>query len=957
MAGSRGWSLRRKAVRHACGPLLFVVLAHAHAGPLRGQEPARGRATVAGRVLDAATGQALVGATVVVEGTRLHAVADTTGRFVVAGVPAGPQVLRGELLGYAAARVMVTVPVQGVLVRDVVLAVSALQMEGITVTADPTGRARGELGTASVIGREAIEHQTAASLAGLLELLPGVPLQPPGLDGVQQISLRTVPTTGGGGADPSTGALGSFGTLIVIDGVPLSNNANLQSTGARGEVRPVTSAGGGIDLRQVPAGMIERIEVIRGVPSARYGDLTQGAVVVETRAGAIPAVFTTLYDARTRALSGVGGSRLFHGHSGTALLDATRTRTLGLATAESRRTAAQLSHRAALGGDGVERGAGGTARLVLDTRADLFEVRDDAPPTPTLPGRFSSGHERGARLSERLRLELGPETRLEWTASLAFAEQNARRQTLLVRGALPFTDRLTEGRQIGRFVGGQYPALVELEGKPRLVYQRLELSAQPVVRGFEHRLRGGLEARREWNAGTGYQFDLEFPPQAGYNAVGGYDRPRPFSAVPPLASTALYLDDYVHVPLGRQALLNLQGGLRLDVLHEGTHWLSGARDVALQPRFNAELAPVPALRLRGAWGSTAKLPSLAQLHPAPQYYDVVNVNWYTADPAERLAVVTTFIRDPANPELGFSRSHKAEAGVEVGLGGASAIGLTFFSDRVAGGVGNSPRSFFLLRERFELTDSMPGTGRPPALIEPAVRAETVPVILDRPANNITARSRGLELSATLPELRPLRTRLQVQGVRVSSRVEKDDVEYRPTLLSDFQLSPALPRRPGGEAPVPTGGRTLMTYRLVHHQPAVGLVVTATVQHYVREHRQDIGGTDTLAWAGYMTRDGHLVPVAPERRGDPEYAGLRVTRSGLLTALQPAPADWLLGLQVSKTLPLAGRFSFYAFNALDRPGTLPAAQTTPRLFPATRFGLDVALPAAALRELWHRDAAR
>ena len=35
---------------------------------------------------------------------------------------------------------------------------------------DPAGRARGELGTASVIGSEAIRNQTAASLAGILEL-------------------------------------------------------------------------------------------------------------------------------------------------------------------------------------------------------------------------------------------------------------------------------------------------------------------------------------------------------------------------------------------------------------------------------------------------------------------------------------------------------------------------------------------------------------------------------------------------------------------------------------------------------------------------------------------------------------------------------------------------------------------------------------------------------------------
>src|SRR5690606_30652835 len=127
--------------------------------------------------------------------------------------------------------------------------------------------------------------------------------------------------------------------------------------------------------------------------------------------------------------------------------------------------------------------------------------------------------------------------------------------------------------------------------------------------------------------------------------------------------------------LGTDALVNLQAGVRLDVLHDGDTWASGARDAVLQPRLNAELAPLGWLRLRGAYGTTAKLPTLDQLYPAPQYYDVVNVNRYSNDPAERLAVLTTFIRDPTNPELGWSTARKAEAGVEVDLGESAALAL------------------------------------------------------------------------------------------------------------------------------------------------------------------------------------------------------------------------------------------------------------------------------------------
>ena len=61
------------------------------------------------------------------------------------------------------------------------------------MTADAIARARGELGTASVIEQDAIDVYTASSLSGLLELIPGIELRPPGLDDVEQISLRTAP--------------------------------------------------------------------------------------------------------------------------------------------------------------------------------------------------------------------------------------------------------------------------------------------------------------------------------------------------------------------------------------------------------------------------------------------------------------------------------------------------------------------------------------------------------------------------------------------------------------------------------------------------------------------------------------------------------------------------------------------------------------------------------------------
>ena len=71
-----------------------------------------------------------------------------------------------------------------------------------------------------------------------------------------------------------------------------------------------------------------------------------------------------------------------------------------------------------------------------------------------------------------------------------------------------------------------------------------------------------------------------------------------------------------------------------------------------------------------------------------------------------------------------------------------------------------------------------------------------------------------------------------------------------------------------------------------------------------------------------------------------------TRSGLVVELRSTPADWMMGIQVSKTLPLNGRLSFWAFNSLDRRGYQIEADVYPRTYPSRRFGLELRLPARA-----------
>jgi len=934
--------LRRRVAPPRRGLMLFAALVLV-VGTAGAQE--RPGAVITGRVVVVSGNVPVAGVVVSVEGTLLQSISDSAGRYRLSGVPPGPQVLLARRIGYAPTRIPVTVPPTGNVVRDVAMAQHALELPEIQVTADVSGRARGEAGTSSVVERDAIAHQTATSLTGVLDLLPGVPLQPPGLDAVQQFSLRSVATstpaatTLGG---PSAAQLASLGTLIILDGVPVSNNANLQATGPRGEQRLAATGGAGIDLRQIPASTIERVEAIRGIPSARYGDLTQGVIVVDTRAGRVAPQLMARFDVRTIEASLVGGWGLGASHTVTALADVARSDiSPGLSAEQATRITAQLAHRATLGG---RPGETAEPQLALDTRASFFQLFQDNPEQPDVePGRESSNRDRGLAAQVRARLSLGRGAALTLTTAGDYTQRQSRSQANRIRGATPFTDRLTEGRQDGRFVQGAYVSQFQLEGDEWHLYTRLEAETPGLWLGAEHQLRAGLELRREWNDGPGYLFDIEFPPQVAFNAVQGYDRPRPFDAIPPAAMSALYVDDRLLWRFLGPATLELQAGLRVDLLHDGTWWASGVRDALPEPRVNAQLSPWPWLRLRAGWGRAGKAPTVGQLYPAPQYFDVVNVNWYATDPAERLAVLTTFIRDPTHPALGFSAADKREAGVELATPrGDATLSLVAFQDRTTGGVGYDRTPTFLLREHFNLADSTIGTGVPPVIVEPAAYADTVPVLIDRPANILTLDNHGIEGTLSLPIFRPLGVQLSVQGAWVKTEFLQNAVDFGAS-FSAFQTGTAA-RAPYWASVQRTGEQLIVTYRLVHHQPRFGLVVSLTVQHLARDVLEDLAGTDTLAFAGYVTRSGELVPVPPERRADPEFADLRVSRAGVLLLPRATPPDWLASLQVSKTLPLGGELRFYAFNASDRLGRFQeSASERQRQLPGMRFGVELTAP--------------
>ena len=157
----------------------------------------------------------------------------------------------------------------------------SLAISEVTVTA----KSGGKLNSSYSINKTAIEHLQATSLTDIMQLLPGVLTFNPSLTKINQITIRDLPPITNGTAVPNT--TNALGTAIIIDGAQLTNDVNMQTRSSDNNAFS-TSSEGGIDTRQIPINNVESIEVISGVASAEYGDLTSGAVIVRTKAGRAP---------------------------------------------------------------------------------------------------------------------------------------------------------------------------------------------------------------------------------------------------------------------------------------------------------------------------------------------------------------------------------------------------------------------------------------------------------------------------------------------------------------------------------------------------------------------------------------------------------------------------------------------------------------------------------------------
>ena len=235
---------------------------------------------IAGKILDP-NDKPIELAYVILSNDGLWSITDECGNFNIRNIPKGKTSLTVRCLGYEEKAFEFDLQEDRL---DLIfhLQESNLALDEVTVTAQ---RKTEDATSSYLIDRTALDHTQVMNITDITSLLPGGKSKDMNLASAQddRLALRSGKSEKG---NPS------FGTAIEIDGIRLSNNSSLDETQ-------------GISTRNISTTNIESIEVITGIPSVEYGDLSNGIVKVNTRKGKTPLTldFSTQPNTKQYALS------------------------------------------------------------------------------------------------------------------------------------------------------------------------------------------------------------------------------------------------------------------------------------------------------------------------------------------------------------------------------------------------------------------------------------------------------------------------------------------------------------------------------------------------------------------------------------------------------------------------------------------------------------------------------
>lgn len=579
--------------------------------------------SISGKVVDAKTGEPVIGAAVNVEDTGIWAISDENGKFFLPDIRPGDYAVQFSCLGFVDKRLSFVVK-KDIPNLTIKLDQNTLALNSVVVTAE---RDKEGMNTSLKFGANALNHLQMSNVTDISALLPGGKTVNPDLTTDNAVSLRSGGLAAGNAA---------FGTALEVDGVRVGNNASFGSMSGTG-------------TRNISTENVQSIEVITGVPSAEYGDLNSGMVRINTRKGLTPWNITFAVNPRTYQASASKG------------IDLMKNRGVLNVSAEWTRATQKLSSPyTSYTRRGFSASYSNTFKNVLKFEVGAtgniggMNTKNDPD---AYKGTWSKVRDNVLRANTSLTWLL----RKSWITNLkldASVNYNDNRSQDHAYGSSASMLPAVHSELAGYYLADRLPVSYfsdkvidskELDYAASLKYEWFKKSGKRLSK-----LKAGVQWKANGNVGEGEYYK---DPSV---AANGY-RPRPYSQYPFMHNVAAYIEEDFTFPIGKTSF-QISAGLRLENLFvKDTDYKNVS---SLSPRFNAKWKISDNLSIRGGWGVSEKLPSFYILYPVQKYRDIQTFGFSHGD-ASSYVYYTQPYKMLFNENLKWQKNYNAEFGIEA----------------------------------------------------------------------------------------------------------------------------------------------------------------------------------------------------------------------------------------------------------------------------------------------------
>lgn len=847
-----------------------------------------GTYTIKAVILDK-TGEPLSGATMQLVQSGLWGISGKDGEVEIRNVPRLPVAYKVSMLGYK--------DVEGEICLDgkdnvrILMEEESLSMREVVVVAQA---GQGGESTTSIIGRQALDHLQATSLKDILQLLPGgVSMKNPSLTSPGQFKVRTLASD-----DNAT-----FGAAIIINGMPVSTNANM-NTGLG--LSSISSGNSGADLRSIATDDIESVEIIRGVASAEYGDVSSGVMIVNKRIG------VSDLNMKARIMPGImqlhAGKGFDIKSAGSLNISADYARGTSdprFLTDKYNRGILSLAHRKTL----LDK------TWTLTTNIDLSytgEWKGADPDEPEAMKKFFSSRDAfSLRLSHNgiLKLDKALARTLKYDVALSLSSDHIFNDRLVSVGSGAILDATKDGMYEGTPYPSSYETLSGTRSNPVMYWAKFSDLFYLNVGNMSNRFNVGTEWKIEGNRGIGqYDKTLKFKAFA-------QDRVRRFCDIPYMNQISAYVEDNVVLTFSERRYPNITGqaGVRWTVVQP---WRN-ERMMAISPRLNIAVNPERYLSLRLGYGISEKVPSLQDLYPSPDYYDFYNMS--VSDGQKSYYLYSTRVFDNKPVSIKTMRGTKYELGFDVRLDNGMSFSVVGYHEKVSRGFGTDNSEWKTLVFDVWNAADVTFTGQKPIYDQQnPSRRDTVLYNLIRPGNPKSRRNRGIEFDFNFGKINATNTSFYLSGAWSETRSSSSNLGYKLPVGEARNYGPVYVVYPEGSYSFSESRRFSATLRVVQHIPVIRFIVSASAQCILYEYDHEVSsGTRPL---GYIY-GSEYIKFTEEQLDDIEFNfhGYMLKDQIFDTRISNVPvtwpAIWCLDMRVTKEIGDKAGFSFYANNVL------------------------------------------